>query len=150
MDIRTAILGLRLNADWVVLSACNKASGHDAGAEAISGLGRAFFYAGTRALLVTSWPVETTSARLLTTELLRRQEATPGLARAHALKQAMLTLMDGPGSSIHAGALFSVTRIRSAGRRSPWSEMADSVQSAGGETRVDRASTADGYFLRCR
>jgi CHAT domain-containing protein len=91
------ILGLRLNADWVVLSACNTASGGGAGAEAISGLGRAFFYAGTRALLVTNWPVETTSARLLTTELFRRQEAKAGLTRAHALQQAMLTLMDGPG-----------------------------------------------------
>lgn len=41
------ILGLKLNADWVVLSACNTGSGSGAGAEAVSGLGRAFFYAGT-------------------------------------------------------------------------------------------------------
>ena len=60
------ILGLKLNADWVVLSACNTASGDGAGAEAVSGLGRAFFYAGARALLVSNWPVETRSARLLT------------------------------------------------------------------------------------
>src|SRR3546814_8473641 len=57
------ILGLRLNADWIVLSACNTASGDGASAEAVSGLGRAFFYAGTRAVLVTNWPVETTSDR---------------------------------------------------------------------------------------
>ena len=50
------ILALRLDADWVVLSACNTASGQGAGAEAISGLGRAFFYAGARALLVSHWP----------------------------------------------------------------------------------------------
>ena len=43
------ILPLRLDADWVVLSACNTAAGAGAGAEAASGLGRAFFYAGTRA-----------------------------------------------------------------------------------------------------
>jgi CHAT domain-containing protein len=43
------ILGLKLDADWVVLSACNTGSGQGAGAEAVSGLGRAFFYAGTRA-----------------------------------------------------------------------------------------------------
>jgi CHAT domain-containing protein len=37
------VFGLNLNADWVVLSACNTAAGEDAGAESMSGLGRAFF-----------------------------------------------------------------------------------------------------------
>jgi CHAT domain-containing protein len=91
------ILALRLNADWVVLSACNTASGQGAGAEAVSGLGRAFFYAGTRALLVSNWPVESTSARALTTDLFRRQAETPALARAEAMRQAMVALIDGPG-----------------------------------------------------
>jgi CHAT domain-containing protein len=91
------ILGLRLNADWVVLSACDTAAAQGAGAEAVSGLGRAFFYAGTRAVLVTHWPVETTSAGALTTELFRRQVSQPGLARAQALRDAMLVLIDGPG-----------------------------------------------------
>jgi hypothetical protein len=36
---------LKLNADWVVLSACNTAAGDKLGAEALSGLARAFFYA---------------------------------------------------------------------------------------------------------
>ncbi|MBI3503303.1 MAG: CHAT domain-containing protein [Proteobacteria bacterium] len=91
------VLALKLNADWVVLSACNTATGDGAGAEAVSGLGRAFFYAGTRALLVTNWPVETTSARTLTTDLFARQAADPGLARAAALQQAMTGLIDGSG-----------------------------------------------------
>ncbi len=91
------ILGLRLDADWVVLSACNTASGQGAGAEAVSGLGRAFFYAGSRALLVSNWPVETTSARALTTDLFRRQRANPSLTRAQALRETMNALMDGPG-----------------------------------------------------
>ncbi len=91
------ILGLRLTADWVVLSACNTASGQGAGSEAISGLGRAFFYAGARALLVSNWPVETTSARALTTDLFRRQQANPTLTRAKALQQTMNALIDGPG-----------------------------------------------------
>jgi CHAT domain-containing protein len=88
------ILSLRLNADWVVLSACNTASGKGAGAEAISGLGRAFFYAGARALLVSNWPVETTSARALTTDVFRRQQADPGVPRAKALQATMNWLMD--------------------------------------------------------
>jgi CHAT domain-containing protein len=88
---------LTLNADWVVLSACNTASGNGAGAEAVSGLGRAFFYAGTRALLVSNWPVETTSARMLTTDIFGRQAKDASLSRAQALRQSMLGLIDGPG-----------------------------------------------------
>ena len=89
------ILSLKMNADWVVLSACNTASADGSSAEAVSGLGRAFFYAGTRALLVTNWPVETVSARLLTTELFRKQAEQPTLSRAQALRSAMLTVMQG-------------------------------------------------------
>ncbi len=92
------ILGLKLDADWVVLSACNTAAGEGAGAEAVSGLGRAFFYAGARALLVSNWPVETVAARLLMTDLFRRQVQSPGLGKAEALRQAMLALLAGPGA----------------------------------------------------
>lgn len=88
------VLGLRLDADWVVLSACNTAAGGDAASEAVSGLGRAFFYAGTRALLVTHWPVETVSAKLITTQLFRRQAEQPALPRSQALRQAMLAVME--------------------------------------------------------
>jgi len=91
------ILGLRLDADWVVLSACNTASGDGAGAEAVSGLGRAFFYAGTRALLVSNWPVESASAKKLTTDLFSRQAKNSAISRAEALRQAMMALVDGPG-----------------------------------------------------
>ena len=88
------ILSLRLDADWVVLSACNTASGRGVGSEAVSGLGRAFFYAGARALLVSNWPVETTSARVLTVNLVRRQQENPELQRAEALQQTLNWLID--------------------------------------------------------
>jgi CHAT domain-containing protein len=91
------ILSLKLDADWVVLSACNTAAGAGAGADAISGLGRAFFYAGARALLVTHWPVETTSARQITTQTFSRQAAKSTLTRAQALRASMMSLLDGPG-----------------------------------------------------
>lgn len=87
------ILGLKLDADWVVLSACNTAGGEGQGADALSGLGRGFFYAGSRALLVTHWPVESVSARMLVTGLFERQAADPRLTRAEALRQSMLALM---------------------------------------------------------
>lgn len=92
------VLALKLNADWVVLSACNTASGDgSSGAEAVSGLGRAFFYAGARALLVSNWPVDSASSRKLMTDLFRRQAADGALNRAEALRQAMLGLVDGDG-----------------------------------------------------
>ena len=95
------ILGLKLDADWVVLSACNTASSSGNGSEAVSGLGRAFFYAGTRALLVTNWSVHSQSARELVTDLFKRQAEDPKLTRGEALRQAMMALADGPG---YAGA----------------------------------------------
>ncbi len=91
------ILALRLDADWVVLSACNTASGAGAGAEAASGLGRAFFYAGARALLVTNWSVHSQSARDLTTDLFPPPERRSELSRGEALRQSMMALMDGMG-----------------------------------------------------
>ena len=52
------IARLKLDADWVILSACNTAAGEAKGAEALSGLARAFFYAGARAMLVSHWYVD--------------------------------------------------------------------------------------------
>jgi CHAT domain-containing protein len=91
------IFGLSLNTDWVVLSACNTGAGKEQGTEALSGLCRAFFYAGARALLVTNWPVETNSTKALTTDLFKRQAKNPLLTRAEALRQAKLFLIDGGG-----------------------------------------------------
>jgi CHAT domain-containing protein len=97
------VLALNLDADWVVLSACNTASGVRAGAEAASGLGRAFFYAGARSLLLTNWAVYSTPAAQLVSDLFRRQAADANLARGEALRQAMMALVDGPGFRDDAG-----------------------------------------------
>jgi CHAT domain-containing protein len=49
---------LKLDADWVLLSACNTAAPDGTpGAEGLSGLAKAFFYAGARSLLVSHWAV---------------------------------------------------------------------------------------------
>lgn len=101
------ILALKLDADWVVLSACNTGTGAGAGAEAASGLGRAFFYAGTRALLLTNWSVHSASAKDLVTDLFHRQSSDARLSRAEALRQAMVALLDGPGYQEDGKSLFS-------------------------------------------
>jgi CHAT domain-containing protein len=101
------ILPLKLDADWVVLSACNTAAGAQAGAEAASGLGRAFFYAGSRSLLATNWSVDSASARDLVSDVFRRQAADGTLSRSEALRQAMVALIDGPGHVADGNTLYT-------------------------------------------
>ena len=91
------VIGLKLNADWVVLSACNTAAGEGAASEAVSGLGRAFFFAGTKALLVSNWPVDSVASRQLMTDLFKRQQDNKTLAKPEALRQAMLAQIDQGG-----------------------------------------------------
>jgi CHAT domain-containing protein len=93
---------LRLNADWVVLSACSTAAGDGANAEALSGLARAFFYAGTRALLVSHWPVYSDAAVQLTTRTFAELERDPATGRAEAFRRAMIALMDDPSQASNA------------------------------------------------
>ena len=88
------IMKLRLNADWVVLSACNTGASEGEGAEAVSGLGRAFFYAGSRAVLVTMWPVETTSAKNLMTGLFSQYSKEKGISRAQAQRKSINEMID--------------------------------------------------------
>lgn len=85
---------LKLNSDWVVLSACNTAGGDKPGAEALSGLARAFFYAGARALLVSHWAVDSDAATHLTTTTFDILKKDPSLGRAEALRRAMLAYMN--------------------------------------------------------
>ncbi len=88
------IADLRLNADWVVLSACNTAGGEGPGAEGLSGLARAFLFAGARSILVTHWPVRDDAAARLTTDTFARLARGDARGKAEALQQAMLALMD--------------------------------------------------------
>lgn len=81
------VAGLSLNADWVILSACNTASDDgSAGAAGLSGLTRAFFYAGARAVLASHWPVLDAVAPQLAVATVT---AAPGSSRAEALQAAM-------------------------------------------------------------
>ncbi len=86
---------LRLDADWVLLSACNTAAGEAADAEGLSGLARAFFFAGAKALMVSHWKVDDSAAMALMTETMQRS-ASRNMSRAQALRQAMLTVMNSP------------------------------------------------------
>jgi CHAT domain-containing protein len=85
---------LKLDADWEVLSACNTAAGERPGAEALSRLASAFFYAGGRSLLASHWEVETESASHLMAETFAALENDRGLSHGQALQHAMLAMID--------------------------------------------------------
>ena len=85
---------LKLDADWVILSACNTAAGGYEGAEALSGLARAFFYAGARALLVSHWSVNSGVTVKLITGAMTRLAADKTTGRAEAMRQSMLALVE--------------------------------------------------------
>jgi CHAT domain-containing protein len=88
------IAALKLDADWVILSACNTAAGSAQNAEALSGLARAFIYAQTRALLVSHWAVDSDATVKLITSAMRDIARNTNVSRAEAVRRAMLDLID--------------------------------------------------------
>lgn len=88
---------LKLNADWVVLSACNTAAPDGTpGAVGLSGLAKAFFYAGARAMLVSHWSVVSAPAVALTTGMFKQWQDHPEIGRAEALRRAEMMVLDHP------------------------------------------------------
>jgi CHAT domain-containing protein len=88
------VLGLRLPGNrLVVLSACNTA-GSDGSGESLSGLARAFFFAGSRGLLVSQWSVGDRAAQALMADVFRRYGADGSVPAAEALRQAMLAMIE--------------------------------------------------------
>jgi CHAT domain-containing protein len=101
------IAKLKLNADWVVLSACNTAAADGTpGAEGLSGLAKAFFYAGARSLLVSHWPVASEATVPLTTGMLKEYETNPDQGKAEAHRKAMMALMATPDHPEYAHPIF--------------------------------------------
>ena len=75
------VLGLDLNAEVVVLSACNTyGRGEKAGkGEGFAGLTRSFMYAGTKSIFVTHWSVESQAAKDLMVETFRAIQGHRGI-----------------------------------------------------------------------
>ena len=89
------IATLKLNADWVVLSACNSAAGDgtpDGGG--LSGLAKAFFYAGARSLLVSHWRAWSEATIKLTTGTFAELTNDSSIGRAEALRRSMMVMLD--------------------------------------------------------
>ncbi|WP_431280523.1 CHAT domain-containing protein [Humitalea sp. 24SJ18S-53] len=95
------VLGLKLDADLVILSACNTGGpGGAGGGEALSGLARAFFYAGARGLMITHWAVDDAAATVIVADTLRRQAG--GASSAASLRGAQNLLIDEAGRGLPA------------------------------------------------
>jgi CHAT domain-containing protein len=88
------IATLKLDADWVILSACNTAAGGATSAEALSGLARAFIYAQARAMLVSHWEVDSHATVKLITTTIREMARDAKVGRSEALRRSMLALID--------------------------------------------------------
>ncbi|MGP1354074.1 MAG: CHAT domain-containing protein [Parasphingopyxis sp.] len=81
------VASLLLDADWVILSACNTATSDDGAG--LSSLARSFFYAGARNLLASHWPVNDAVAARLTVRIFELLRDEPGLGRSEAFQRAM-------------------------------------------------------------
>ena len=94
------IAGLKLNADLVVLSACNTAqSANGFGGEALSGLADAFFYAGARSLIASHWEVPSAATVRLMAGVFQRLGPNLAGGAAAALQQAQLQLIEQPATA---------------------------------------------------
>ncbi len=95
------IAQMKLDADWVILSACNTAAADGRpGAEGLSGLAKAFFYAGARSLLVSYWTVDSSATVRLTTSAIAAQAAYENRSKAEAIRISALHMLDGQDPSI--------------------------------------------------
>ncbi|MEA2561858.1 MAG: hypothetical protein QOH06_3362 [Acidobacteriota bacterium] len=86
--------GVRIDADLVVLSACESALGRELSGEGLIGLTRAFQYAGARSVVASLWSV----ADQVTAELMARfhRHLAAGLPKDQALRAAQLELIREP------------------------------------------------------
>jgi CHAT domain-containing protein/Tfp pilus assembly protein PilF len=85
---------VRIDADLVVLSACESGLGQNLGTEGLIGLTRAFQYAGARSVVASLWSVADQS----TAELMIRfyRHLRDGLSKDEALRAAQIELIRGP------------------------------------------------------
>lgn len=100
------IIGLRLNADWVVLSACNTGFASGAAGDTLSTLSRGFFAAGARSLLATQWAVESESAKELTVNLFKVYAGDPAVTKAEAIARAQRDMLAGKDGALYRHPYF--------------------------------------------
>lgn len=88
------VLGLRLQSDLVILSACNTGIGLMVRGEGVVGLSYAFYLAGSSHTLLTQWAINDASSSEFSPKLLARLKA--GMAIEEALRQTKLEFLRRP------------------------------------------------------
>ena len=101
LTMSEVIESLDLNADVVVLSACNTAgeSAEASSGEGFAGLTRAFMYAGAHALIVSHWSVDSISTTTLITSAFGELKSGRPLDQALADARAKVRASSGEGYS---------------------------------------------------
>ena len=94
------ILSLRMNADLVVLSACETGLGREREGEGLLGLTQAFLHAGAGAVVVSLWKVEDRSTADLMIAF-HRSLTSGKVDRVEALRRARLSLIDSADGYAH-------------------------------------------------
>lgn len=87
------IFGLKLNADLVILSACESSESHLLGVQGLRGMTAAFMHSGTQAMIVGLWSVDEHSSALLPLFYQEYRKPDQGLNYSRALRNARLTLL---------------------------------------------------------
>jgi CHAT domain-containing protein len=111
LRVRAVLDGWELEADLVVLSACETGSGNDGGGEGLLGFAQAFLQKGARSVVLSRWKVDDRATTLLMVRfyenlLGKRQGARP-MGRAQALDEARRWLrgLDRQRAALLAGGL---------------------------------------------
>lgn len=105
------IAEMRLNAEMVLLSACNTAAPSAKSADGLSGLAKSFFFAGTRNLLVSHWAVDSVAASRLTTSMLRAYRQDSEMSYSAALGVAMKEMRQSDSQELSHPALWAPFEI---------------------------------------
>jgi tetratricopeptide (TPR) repeat protein len=97
----TEIAGLDLDAELVILTACNSTNAGElfAASDPLNDLGRMFFYAGARSILMSHYRLYDAPAERLGVNMLRQWLARPGAGKAEALRRATDALLKDPAAS---------------------------------------------------
>jgi CHAT domain-containing protein/Tfp pilus assembly protein PilF len=93
------LMQLDLQAELVVLSACETARGRIGAGEGMIGLSWAMFIAGVPSIVVSQWKVESAGTRDLMVDFHRSLIAGKSKTKTEALRQAALKLMKNPETS---------------------------------------------------
>jgi CHAT domain-containing protein/tetratricopeptide (TPR) repeat protein len=105
----SAIFDMKLNADLVVLSACESGSGKLLGGEGLMGLTRGFFYAGAASLVVSLWSVDDEATSDLMRRFYRSMLGPSHLRPAAALREAQRSmLLDSKWQDPYYWAAFTI------------------------------------------